>query len=120
MSLLSAEPMETFDIFYKTDNPPIRLSYHGNVHYNSIVDPYSASIDLGLGLPGYQPGKEEPWRSRSGAGAKISLRAENCSCQELALVVGDIENHVTGSCFSVENRPSRQSVLSLSSTIHED
>ncbi|GFR98402.1 OTU domain-containing protein 5 [Elysia marginata] len=52
----SLEPMNTFDTAYKTDNPPIRLSYHGNVHYNSIVDPYAASIGVGLGLPGYQPG----------------------------------------------------------------
>lgn len=52
----SLEPINTFDTTYKTDNPPIRLSYHGNVHYNSIVDPYAASIGVGLGLPGYQPG----------------------------------------------------------------
>ncbi|BFZ08965.1 hypothetical protein BsWGS_12004 [Bradybaena similaris] len=55
----SLEPMNTFDTAYKTDNPPIRLSYHGNVHYNSIVDPYSASIGVGLGLPGLQPGSAE-------------------------------------------------------------
>uniref|UniRef100_A0A0B6YBP0 ubiquitinyl hydrolase 1 n=1 Tax=Arion vulgaris TaxID=1028688 RepID=A0A0B6YBP0_9EUPU len=55
----SLEPMNTFDTAYKTDNPPIRLSYHGNVHYNSIVDPYSASIGVGLGLPGLQPGLAE-------------------------------------------------------------
>ena len=48
--------MNTFDTAYKTDNPPIRLSYHGNVHYNSIVDPYSASIGVGLGLPEFKPG----------------------------------------------------------------
>ena len=48
--------MNTFDTAYKTDNAPIRLSYHANVHYNSIVDPYAASIGVGLGLPGFQPG----------------------------------------------------------------
>uniref|UniRef100_F1KYF6 ubiquitinyl hydrolase 1 n=1 Tax=Ascaris suum TaxID=6253 RepID=F1KYF6_ASCSU len=37
-------------------NPPIRLSYHGTVHYNSVVDPLSATIGVGLGLPGYSPG----------------------------------------------------------------
>ncbi|CAL1534874.1 unnamed protein product [Lymnaea stagnalis] len=55
----SLDPMNTFDTAYKTDNPPIRLSYHGNVHYNSIVDPYLASIGVGLGLPGLQPGQAE-------------------------------------------------------------
>lgn len=55
----SLEPMNTFDTAYKTDNPPIRLSYHGSVHYNSIVDPYAASIGVGLGLPEYKPGQAE-------------------------------------------------------------
>ena len=48
--------MNTFHGAYKTDNDPIRLSYHGNVHYNSVVDPYKATVGVGLGLPGYQPG----------------------------------------------------------------
>lgn len=56
LKLFPPEPMNTFDTAYKTDNAPIRLSYHGNTHYNSIVDPYAASIGVGLGLPGYQPG----------------------------------------------------------------
>ena len=55
-SLLSAEPINTFHGAYKTDNEPIRLSYHRNVHYNSVVDPYKATIGVGLGLPGFQPG----------------------------------------------------------------
>lgn len=52
----SLEPMNTFHSNYKTDNEPIRISYHGGVHYNSVVDPYKATIGVGLGLPGYQPG----------------------------------------------------------------
>ncbi|VDM50593.1 unnamed protein product [Toxocara canis] len=40
-------------------NPPIRLSYHGTVHYNSVVDPLSATIGVGLGLPGYSPGSAD-------------------------------------------------------------
>ena len=50
------EPINTFGNMHKTDNEPIRVSYHGNVHYNSIVDPYGASVGVGLGLPGFQPG----------------------------------------------------------------
>ncbi|KAK7488560.1 hypothetical protein BaRGS_00020177 [Batillaria attramentaria] len=52
----SIEPINTFHSAYKTDNEPIRISYHGGVHYNSVVDPRKATIGVGLGLPGYQPG----------------------------------------------------------------
>lgn len=51
------EPINTF--FSRShnndDNPPIRLSYHGNVHYNSIIDPYNPTVGVGLGLAGYKP-----------------------------------------------------------------
>ena len=40
----------------KTDNEPIRISYHRNVHYNSVVHPYKATIGVGLGLPALVPG----------------------------------------------------------------
>ncbi|ESN96632.1 hypothetical protein HELRODRAFT_68163 [Helobdella robusta] len=53
---MSLEPINTFHATYETDNEPIRLSYHNNVHYNSVVDPYKATIGVGLGLPGFQPG----------------------------------------------------------------
>ncbi|CAI5447446.1 unnamed protein product [Caenorhabditis angaria] len=36
-------------------NAPIRLSYHGAVHYNAILDPNKATIGVGLGLPGLSP-----------------------------------------------------------------
>ena len=49
------EPINTFHGAYKHGNAPIRLSYHNN-HYNSIVDPLKATIGVGLGLPGFQPG----------------------------------------------------------------
>ena len=41
---------------YKTDNAPIRLSYHQNNHYNSVVDPHTATVGVGLGLAGHKPG----------------------------------------------------------------
>jgi OTU domain-containing protein 5 len=44
---------------YNTDNSPIRLSYHNNMHYNSVVDPYSATVGVGLGLPDLKPGMAE-------------------------------------------------------------
>ncbi|CAD6190690.1 unnamed protein product [Caenorhabditis auriculariae] len=40
-------------------NAPLRLSYHGAVHYNAIVDPHAATIGVGLGLPGMVPGAAE-------------------------------------------------------------
>ena len=52
----NAEPINIFHGVYKNDNSPIRLSYHGNVHYNSVVDPYEPSVGVGLGLAGYKPG----------------------------------------------------------------
>lgn len=55
-TLLPAEPSNIFFAVYKTDNAPIRLSYHGAVHYNSVVDPYKATVGVGLGLAGYKPG----------------------------------------------------------------
>lgn len=49
------EPINTFQ-GVKASDEPIRLSYHRNVHYNSIVDPYKATIGVGLGLPSFKPG----------------------------------------------------------------
>ncbi|TMS39032.1 hypothetical protein L596_005626 [Steinernema carpocapsae] len=40
-------------------NAPIRLSYHGRVHYNAVIDPYTATIGVGLGLPGMNPGEAD-------------------------------------------------------------
>lgn len=40
-------------------NPPIRLSYHGSVHYNSVVDPFTPTVGVGLGLANYIPGQAD-------------------------------------------------------------
>lgn len=50
------EPIKLFQTSQKTENEPIRLSYHKNVHYNSVVDPCRATIGVGLGLPQFKPG----------------------------------------------------------------
>jgi hypothetical protein len=55
----STEPRNMFQGVFKTDNEPIRLSYHGKNHYNSVVDPYKATIGVGLGLPLLAPGLAE-------------------------------------------------------------
>ncbi|XP_046841652.1 OTU domain-containing protein 5-A-like [Xenia sp. Carnegie-2017] len=51
----SLEPINTFHASYQSDYEPIRLSYHNNIHYNSIIDPYNPSVGVGLGLAGYNP-----------------------------------------------------------------
>ena len=51
-----SEPINIFQAVYATDNAPIRLSYHGGTHYNSLVDPYKATVGVGLGLPEFHPG----------------------------------------------------------------
>lgn len=56
--------LEPINIFHGTStsessNPPIRLSYQRGNHYNSIVDPYKATIGVGLGLPSFSPGSAD-------------------------------------------------------------
>lgn len=51
----SSEPINIFQ-GPKSEREPIRLSYHRSVHYNSIVDPFKATVGVGLGLPAYDPG----------------------------------------------------------------
>uniref|UniRef100_A0A1B6DYA9 ubiquitinyl hydrolase 1 n=1 Tax=Clastoptera arizonana TaxID=38151 RepID=A0A1B6DYA9_9HEMI len=53
------EPINIFHGVHKTDNEPIRLSYHRWSHYNSIVDPHKATVGVGLGLPSLNPGAAE-------------------------------------------------------------
>ncbi|KAL0123239.1 hypothetical protein PUN28_007681 [Cardiocondyla obscurior] len=55
----SAEPINIFHTMVESDNEPIRLSYQRNSHYNSIVDPFKATIGVGLGLPSYNPGSAD-------------------------------------------------------------
>ncbi|XP_015605834.1 OTU domain-containing protein 5-B isoform X2 [Cephus cinctus] len=55
----STEPINIFHGVLKSDNEPIRLSYQRGSHYNSIVDPYKATIGVGLGLPSFNPGSAD-------------------------------------------------------------
>lgn len=50
------DPVNTFSTHLRSEYPPIRLSFHWNLHYNSVRDPYEPSVGVGLGLPGYKPG----------------------------------------------------------------
>ena len=47
------------NIFHGSYQPesafPIRISYHRNTHYNSLVDPEKPTIGVGLGLSRFKP-----------------------------------------------------------------
>lgn len=40
------------------------MSYHRNIHYNSVVNPNKATIGVGLGLPAFKPGVATPLSPR--------------------------------------------------------
>ncbi|KAG5282068.1 hypothetical protein AALO_G00051880 [Alosa alosa] len=50
------EPINTFHGIHQNHDEPIRVSYHRNIHYNSVVNPNKATIGVGLGLPAFKPG----------------------------------------------------------------
>ncbi|NP_001314694.1 OTU domain-containing protein 5b [Danio rerio] len=50
------EPINIFHGIQENNDDPIRVSYHKNIHYNSVVNPYKASVGVGLGLPSFKPG----------------------------------------------------------------
>lgn len=50
------EPINIFNSDQSNNgNEPLRLSYQRCSHYNAILDPYKASVGVGLGLAGYRP-----------------------------------------------------------------
>ncbi|KAG8540993.1 hypothetical protein GDO81_029931, partial [Engystomops pustulosus] len=53
------EPINTFHGIQQNEDEPIRVSYHRNIHYNSVVNPNKATIGVGLGLPAFKPGFAE-------------------------------------------------------------
>lgn len=54
--LFATEPINTFHGIHQNNDEPIRVSYHRNIHYNSVVNPNKATIGVGLGLPAFKPG----------------------------------------------------------------
>lgn len=54
--MFSAEPVNIFNKEQMENGyPPLRLSYQHGTHYNAILDPYNATVGIGLGLAGYKP-----------------------------------------------------------------
>lgn len=78
----SSEPINIFHGMQKTDNEPIRLSYHRNVHYNSIVDPYKATVGVGLGLPAFKPGLAEKTLVKDALQASEELELEQAMLED--------------------------------------
>ena len=78
----STEPINIFHGMYKTDNVPIRLSYCQNNHYNSVVDPYSATIGVGLGLAGHKPGHADKLCLESALWVSESSEIENTMLED--------------------------------------
>lgn len=54
--MIRLDPLNLFQEEYKTDLPPIRLSYHQGNHYNSVRDPLCPTAGVGLGFSDLKPG----------------------------------------------------------------
>lgn len=53
---LSTAPINIFNSEQLNNGyAPLRLSYQRGSHYNAIIDPYNATVGVGLGLAGYKP-----------------------------------------------------------------
>ncbi|GAU93485.1 hypothetical protein RvY_05420 [Ramazzottius varieornatus] len=53
------DPINVFQGAHPQENAPVRVSYHQKCHYNSVIDPYAATIGVGLGMPDFHPGLAE-------------------------------------------------------------
>ncbi|XP_064633331.1 OTU domain-containing protein 5-B-like isoform X2 [Lineus longissimus] len=77
------EPINIFHGAYKTeDTEPIRISYHRGVHYNSLTNPFKATVGVGLGLPGFQPGLAEKTQMRDAAKASEDFHIEKTMLED--------------------------------------
>lgn len=61
----SLEPQNIFHQVYRTENAPIRLTYHQGNHYNALIDPDNPSVGVGLGLPAFEPGLADKLHMKS-------------------------------------------------------
>jgi OTU domain-containing protein 5 len=60
------------DSYKDTSDPPIRLLYTNREHYDAVVDPYEATVGVGLGMPGLKAGSVE--KDRIEQAKKLSLK----------------------------------------------
>ncbi|CAL2041895.1 unnamed protein product [Caenorhabditis brenneri] len=82
-------------------NPPLRLSYHRNVHYNAILAPNEPTIGVGLGLPGLVPGAaDKDLMSKAMAKSELEHIEETMLQDKIGLTdyqrtEADIEDQIT-------------------------
>mmetsp|Transcript_16642 Transcript_16642/g.30533 ORF Transcript_16642/g.30533 Transcript_16642/m.30533 type:complete len:502 (-) Transcript_16642:196-1701(-) len=87
------EPLNIFQgVYSRSGNPPIRLLYSNGNHYDAVVDPYEASVGVGLGLPNFEPGKVE--RDLIEASRKRSLLEYSNALPKSATMTEKEENDV--------------------------
>mmetsp|Transcript_5512 Transcript_5512/g.7419 ORF Transcript_5512/g.7419 Transcript_5512/m.7419 type:complete len:446 (-) Transcript_5512:110-1447(-) len=84
------QPINIFHSDYKTNDTPIRLSYHDGNHYNAIIDPYLPTAGLGLGLPDLKLGLADKMQMKKAFIESDQLDLD-FSYQKNALAMSDIE-----------------------------
>ncbi|KAK1801086.1 hypothetical protein P4O66_022786 [Electrophorus voltai] len=99
------EPINTFHGIHQNNDEPIRVSYHRNIHYNSVVNPNKATIGVGLGLPAFKPGQssEQILHSRVIAERFLTRRELLLERGRVILWV-ETPCHFTGSLLSVHRQ----------------
>jgi len=103
-----ASPLNIFHSEYKTDDAPIRLSYHDGNHYNAVVDPLVPTAGLGLGLPGLQPGLADKLQM-----SKAVAESDAIADQEKALKDSEedeVQRSIKESKLSAEHRSSHEAL----------
>ena len=84
-------------------NVPIRLCYHRGCHYNSLVDPHTATIGVGLGLPNHNPGAAD----RNLVGQAV-LQSEKDAVEKTML---EDKIRATGKYFMILNHPESKIII---------
>ena len=84
-------------------NVPIRLCYHRGCHYNSLVDPHTATIGVGLGLPNHNPGAAD----RNLVGQAV-LQSEKDAVEKTML---EDKIRATGKHFMILNHPKSKIII---------
>ena len=74
-----------------TVNAPMRLCYHRCSHYNSIVDPFGATIGVGLGLPGFSPGSADRNQVKQAVNNSEADLVENAMLEDKIRATGMLE-----------------------------
>jgi len=116
------EPINIFHGVYAIENFPIRLSYHRNNHYNSVIDPESPSVGVGLGLPNYNPKEQQKEQmqkilTESEQDVLEKQLVEECKKQsELEAIESEFDNAVEKSIIEQFKEPDYLQFVDLEET----